>query len=199
MKESVEQLLLQLNGLNIGVKLQDDELKLSIPKGTDVSAVIPEVRALKQDLINYIKERQQHSQPSLEGLVVVPEKEAYALSGAQKRMYFLDQFEPDSISYNISQVLKFTGTIDIDRLKNAFRMLINRHEILRSYYVLEAERIVQKVDDEPEFAVVEIEKGDQEVATLVRNFIRPFDLSRAPLIRVGLVKTDTDESLLLID
>ena len=199
MQESVEQLLLKLNELKIGVKLQEDELKLSIHKGTDASSVIPEVRALKQDLINYISERQQNSQPSLEGLVVVPAQAAYALSGAQKRMFFLDQFEPDSISYNISQVLKFTGAIDVNRLKNSFRMLVGRHEILRSYYVLEADGVVQKVDDAPEFDVEEIEKGDQDIETLVRNFIRPFDLSSAPLIRAGLVKLRTDESLLLID
>jgi acyl carrier protein len=35
--------------------------------------------------------------------------------------------------------------------------------------------------------------------SIIKNFVRPFDLSRAPLLRVGLVKTDEDRYILMAD
>jgi NRPS condensation-like uncharacterized protein len=34
---------------------------------------------------------------------------------------------------------------------------------------------------------------------IIRDFIRPFDLSQAPLLRVGLIKTGEENHILIVD
>ncbi|MFI6325612.1 amino acid adenylation domain-containing protein [Nonomuraea sp. NPDC050556] len=55
-----------------------------------------------------------------------------ALSGAQARLWFLAQLEPDSAAYNVPLPLRLRGELDVDALLGAVRDLAERHEVLRS-------------------------------------------------------------------
>ncbi len=129
----------------------------------------------------------------------VEDKEYYELSSAQKRLYTLQQLDMQSTGYNISGVLEITGVLDIQRLEEAFKALVNRHEALRTSFELSGEEILQKIYDRVDFEIEYNEVMDSEVRALVKEFVRPFDLEKAPLLRVGLVKVHAEKHILLYD
>ncbi|UCH94319.1 MAG: SDR family NAD(P)-dependent oxidoreductase, partial [Candidatus Aminicenantes bacterium] len=142
------------------------------------------------------------------------EKEFYPVSSAQKRLYTLQQMDPDSESYNMSYVFTLEEESDKDRLEEAFRKLIYRHESLRTTFRVLCDEPVQYVCPEVEFEIeyydlatenTENTEGTRGLAPLskepaaplprsqlvkstIKTFIRPFDLAQAPLLRVGLIK-----------
>jgi len=65
--------------------------------------------------------------------------------------------------------------------------LIRRHESLRTSFEIIGNEPVQKVFDEVEFSIEFC--GFEERVTALKNYIRPFDLARAPLLRVYLIET----------
>jgi len=119
------------------------------------------------------------------------QKEYYHLSSAQKRLYFLHRMESGSTAYNLTHIATLNMTIGIERLEETFSRLIKRHESLRTAFLMVNEEPVQKVY---KTADVEIESpvfagSRAEAEKIIENFVKPFDLSRAPLLRVGLILT----------
>ncbi|MCP5050559.1 MAG: AMP-binding protein, partial [bacterium] len=63
----------------------------------------------------------------------VEKKEYYTASSAQKRLYVLQQVEPRSTTYNMSQVIPvmIEDETGIEKIEQTFTRLINRHDSLR--------------------------------------------------------------------
>ncbi len=127
------------------------------------------------------------------GIKPVEEKEYYELSSAQKRLYFLNRMDVESINYNMSIVVPLGREIEINRLETTLKKLIARHESLRTSFERVNELPVQRIhapgeiEFAGEFYQVEVE-DEVKVAEIINNFIRPFDLSQAPLIRSGMIR-----------
>ncbi len=123
------------------------------------------------------------------------------LSYAQQRLWFLNQLEPDSPSYNITQIFRVQGTLNIESLRKALNAIINRHETLRTTFKLEGEEPVQVISikltlDLPTIDINESPGKRRE--TKIRNIIsditqQPFDLTCGPLTRFNLVRIDNQE------
>ena len=121
----------------------------------------------------------------------VEEKELYEVSSAQKRMYALNQFSKEDTNYNIPYTLLLEGKLEIDKLEQSFRKLIERHEAFRTSFELADGEIMQRIHKTVEFQVEydELDKDSEEaVKAEIDRFVKPFDLSKAPLLRVKLVK-----------
>ncbi|XLS30266.1 amino acid adenylation domain-containing protein [Flavobacteriaceae bacterium M23B6Z8] len=129
---------------------------------------------------------------------VVEKQDYYPLSPSQKRMYYLSQFDSDTIAYNMPQATVLKGALDKNRLEETFKKLIERHEVLRTSFEFIDGKVVQRVLPEVAFSIAYLESDDQ-IDAVIRNFIRPFDLSEAPLLRVGVVEKSVEESILIVD
>ncbi|MBO7564194.1 MAG: amino acid adenylation domain-containing protein, partial [Clostridiales bacterium] len=144
------------------------------------------------ELINGEDSSEYVSIPRAEG------KEYYPMSSAQKRTYLICQMDPNGILYNMPESYRLTGEVEAERLKEAMQKVIDRHEILRSLFLMvngePVQRIMPKVAADFEF-VVDAETSEEE---LISRFVRPFDLSKLPLVRIQLIDRG-DHHLLNID
>ena len=73
-----------------------------------------------------------HSLPRVSA--VDPRPPRVPLSGAQRRMWFLNQFDVGSSAYNVPLPLRLTGGPDPRVVELALRDVAGRHEVLRTVY-----------------------------------------------------------------
>ena len=126
------------------------------------------------------------------------EKEYYPMSSTQKRTYLICQMDSEGIAYNMPQNMKLTGEVRPEGIKAALEKMIERHEILRtSFHMVEGEP-VQKIHDKAAADYEYTEDADSTDEELMRSFVRPFDLGKAPMVRAKLVKR-TEGYLLMMD
>lgn len=126
-------------------------------------------------------------------------RDYYEISSAQRRMYVLQQMEPDTISYNMPGVLVMEGELEVEQLKSAMAEIVKRHEALRTSFKWEGIEVVQVVYEEVDFEVAYKDGAEEEIDAEIKSFIKPFDLSCAPLLRVQLVKVKPDKYILMYD
>jgi len=164
----------------------------------------PEQRAL---LFQRLKERQHRAQPA--GGTIGQQnraRRAFPLSFAQERLWFLDQFEPNSPLYNVPRALRIQGIFRMDAFQRALETVVARHEALRTTF--------PAVDGTPhqcihESTLVSIPLIDLQhlpqperlvTASQIANAEarRPFDLSCGPLIRCRVLRLDEQEHIILL-
>ncbi len=126
-------------------------------------------------------------------------QEYYPVSSAQKRIYLLRHLTGGELGYNMPGVLEIRGPLDMDKAEAAFRRLILRHESLRTSFMMKEGEVVQRIHERVPFVLEQYAGDEEEAETMIRQFVRPFDLSRAPLLRAGLMKLGDDRHLLLFD
>ena len=114
-------------------------------------------------------------------------------------MYVLSQLEGAERSYNMPAALQLEGQVDRRRVEDVMQRLVQRHESLRTSFEMNEGEIVQIVHPPAAFTVSEKEATEAEAEQAVEAFVRPFDLSAAPLLRVELVKLAPERQLLLFD
>nr|CUX79061.1 Octapeptin synthase subunit B [Niallia circulans] len=141
----------------------------------------------------------QMEEGAFSAIPVAEERAHYPLSSAQKRLFIQHQLEGADQLYNMPEIMRLEGPVDLDRFQEAFRKLIARHETLRTSFAMVHGEPVQQVHDEVEFAVERSKAAQEEAADIVRRFVRPFDLKTAPLLRVGLVELEQDAHILMFD
>ena len=101
-------------------------------------------------------------------------------TAAQMRIYTAHFTSDEPTLYNLSSAFKMEN-FDADRFENAVNQLIARHEGLRTSFENRNGQIFQIINDN---AYIKIEKLD---SPNLSDFIRPFDLTKAPLMRVGYI------------
>ncbi|WP_369829532.1 amino acid adenylation domain-containing protein [Nocardia sp. 852002-20019_SCH5090214] len=67
-------------------------------------------------------------------LAPMPRPERIPLSLAQQRMWFLNQFDPESAANNIPFAIRLTGALNVEALQAAVADVVERHETLRTVY-----------------------------------------------------------------
>ena len=149
-------------------------------------------------LTNYISHAEESAYSSLEP---VEEKEYYALSSIQRRLYVLQQMERENAGYNETKIVRVEGKLDKTKLEETFKKLIERHEIYRTSMQLIEGKPVQKIHDpqEIEFSIEYDETSEEQSKELAENFVKPFDLNKAPLFRIGLIRIGHEKHILIID
>ena len=130
----------------------------------------------------------------------VEEASSYPVSSAQKRMFYASNIAGNnSTLYNIPGGVILSNFPDVKKLQKCFSTLVQRHEALRTYFELENENVVQKIKPSLAFKL-EIAEEDIEMKNIkatFKDFVKPFDLSKAPLIRAKLVPISLSNRVLL--
>jgi tyrocidine synthetase III len=126
-------------------------------------------------------------------------KEYYPLSFTQRLMYMSQQLQEKSTAYNLTIALEFVEDLELEKLKNALKKLIERHEILRTSFHIINNSIVQKIEDKEFEDIPFIEAPREKVKYLIKESIRPFHLNKFPLYRIKIFKITSSCHVLLID
>ncbi|MCP4158373.1 MAG: AMP-binding protein, partial [bacterium] len=165
---------------------------------------VPLVEIFKTPDINglalYIKGAERETFVSVEP---AEKKEYYQLSSQQQRMYILQQMEPQGIGYNMPEIISIGQEAHLQKLEETFDKIIKRHESLRTSFHLIDEHPVQQIHSDVDFKIkqYEITEADgpdrESIASVMKNLVRPFDLSQAPLLRCELIKTTTRFKLII--
>lgn len=126
-------------------------------------------------------------------------KEVYPLTSAQKRLYILQEMDSNSTVYNGSLLMEIEGELKINRLTKTFLELIKRHESLRTSFEYKNGEPMQRVHDNIGFNVEQYRlEGNQKADEMITQFKRPFNLGRAPLFRVGLIKKVEEKKYIMM-
>ncbi|MFD8221340.1 amino acid adenylation domain-containing protein [Streptomyces sp. NPDC059697] len=124
------------------------------------------------------------------------------MTAGQQALWFLQDLEPESTAYLIARAVRLDGALDIEALRTAFGLLTSRHEALRTCFPLEGDQPVARVRDDavPDFEFRDATGLSPDVlaAELSRAATEPFDLADGPLLRVRLLRTDTDRHLMVL-
>lgn len=146
--------------------------------------------------------------PSLESLAEQvwahwqPKAETAPLSPAQLRFWLMDQWQP-GLSYHIPVALRLSGPLDVERLKQAFEALCQRHVLLRTVFQAQGgeaprQHTVTQDLQWQYFPAAELPEADV-AAQLTTHARQPFDYTTAPPFRVSLWQRGPESHDLLID
>ncbi|MBG9910866.1 peptide synthetase, partial [Bacillus xiamenensis] len=122
----------------------------------------------------------------------------YPVTSAQKRLFVLQKMT-DAESYHMPAALKLEGVFDEKRFEQAVEQLVHRHEAFRTSFDFVQGAPVQRIEPNVSVDIEKIEGNGRDIQQLMNDFIRPFDLEKAPLLRVGLVSVSVNVRYLLID
>jgi glutamate-1-semialdehyde-2,1-aminomutase len=129
-----------------------------------------------------------------------PEVQTYPMSSAQKRLFVLNELDGEQSSYQTPKAFIVEGELNIQKLEQCFAEVVNRHDSLRTTFAVQADgEMIQQVHAHVDFNVFYQESTEKKVDDIVKDFIQPFDLTKAPIMRVGVVKLSTHRYILLFD
>ncbi|MFE7469041.1 amino acid adenylation domain-containing protein, partial [Streptomyces sp. NPDC057499] len=132
---------------------------------------------------------------------LMPEErpERVPLSSAQQRLWFLDQMEGPSATYNIPLALRLRGRLDREALRLALTDLTTRHEGLRTVFPTHEGTPHQHVLPPAELALPLIDTTEEEAtARLAELSAATFDLSVQRPVRAHLLALGEREHILLV-
>jgi amino acid adenylation domain-containing protein len=192
-----------------GHSLKATILTTEIHKELNVKVPIPEIFSAPTivGLSEYILKESSGDQ--FVSIEKAEEKEFYKLSSVQRRLYFLQNVEPGNKSYNIPIIVRLEGNFESRKFYETFKRIIKRHEILRTSFVMINEEIVQRIDKNVDFEIkyYKMDEGSEptalssnlEIERIIDGFVHPFHLSKAPLLRVGILELDPGNRILMLD
>lgn len=128
------------------------------------------------------------------------------LSFAQQRLWFLDQLEGPSATYNMPSAIELVGPLNIRALEEVFDELSRRHESLRTNFISIAGEPFQVIHDsiKLDLAQIDLEHLNAETQKFEYEKIAKetseasFDLAKDKLIRLKLIRFNEQHNILLL-
>ncbi len=124
-----------------------------------------------------------------------------ALSPAQQRLWFLDQFIPNRAAYNIPLAWKIQGSLNLEAMETALAAICLRHDMLRSTYPASEESASIQISGSPQACLTRVRAASEADALRLASeeAQRVFDLSRGPLLRCLAITLGPQEHLLVLN
>lgn len=128
------------------------------------------------------------------------------LSPGQRGLWFTEQLSGGAPLYNESEAVRLVGRLDVKALESAFRVIVSRHEVLRTTIrVLGGEPFAVARDDwSPHIKTIDLSalspsnRQDEVERLLVAEPRRPFHLESEPGIRATLVRLSGGEHVFIL-
>jgi amino acid adenylation domain-containing protein len=136
----------------------------------------------------------------------IPRDQNLPLSFGQQRLWVLDQLDPHNPVYNIARTWRLKGALNLDALEKALNEIVRRHESQRTIFTERDGEPVQVILPSLKIDVPirdftswpEAEKEAEARRTVADEALRPFELSRGPLLRAQLMRLAAQDHVLLL-
>ena len=130
----------------------------------------------------------------------------FPASFAQRRLWFLNQFDPMSSAYNIPFPMRLNIPLDRGALERSLQEIVRRHESLRTTFTTQDGEPVQVVAPAQTFNLEAVDlrslpAGEREAEAhrlAIFDAQRPFSLTNGPLLRVTLIQLGVNDHILLL-
>ncbi len=119
-------------------------------------------------------------------VILATNKNKYVLLPQQKAIYAVYSRNPQTLAYNMPACISLPKALDREQLKSCIQEVLEAHRILKSSIRMINNELCGIYEDDIELEFEEYKAGEKA------KFVRAFDLSKAPLVRVGF----TEEELL---
>ncbi|MFY2561145.1 amino acid adenylation domain-containing protein [Corallococcus terminator] len=163
----------------------------------------PTLRGLAEKVSTELRSHRGVSAPPVKP---APRGEMVPASFSQRRLWFMQQLHPSSVSYNTPFAIGLEGRVDVSALERSLQALAQRHESLRTTFTEvqgEPVQVIQAfqplslwVVDLRDLPEAEQQRRRQE--TLDAQARTPFDLERGPLLRQAIIHLTEDRHVLLL-
>ena len=125
------------------------------------------------------------------------------LTPGQRRLWQLQSLDSSNPVYNISIAHHLRGDLDVACLERALRMLVHRHESLRTTIAVVHSEPIQSIPPDSSISLTYIdlsgmpqaERDSHRDALVLRDARTPFDLTHGPLVRFTLLRSGLQEFL----
>ncbi|HEV2844972.1 MAG TPA: amino acid adenylation domain-containing protein, partial [Thermoanaerobaculia bacterium] len=123
------------------------------------------------------------------------------LSFPQERLWFLEQLQPGTSTYNIPNGVRLRGALDRGAFAGALREIVRRHQVLRITLGENQGEPVQRVSAGLDLPLPlvdlsglpeELQEGERQRLT-IQEALRPFDLARGPVLRALLLRLGAED------
>ena len=189
----------------IVISYKDGELEVDDPAGALTSEMEEVLAAQKNALVGYLE-----NHPQSAGAVSIPKAdraERIPLSFIQEQLWRLETKDATNKGFHLPTALRMKGAVDAQVLEDAFRVLISRHESLRTNIVCESGRPWQRIHDGANWKVKVVDLSGLNDAEAEREaFLRiekegraGFDLGNDSLLRTTLYKLKRHDFILFVD
>ena len=171
------------------------------PKGALTPELKTELANRKADIIAWLGQNQ------IQPLIRVKRSENLPLSSAQTRLWFLEQLDAGNTAYNLPNFYQLNGHFNITAFEQAVTELVRRHEILRTNFQVVNGAPVQVIHSPQniQIPIINLEGLKRDEQALEVKFLcdkdanQPFDLARDSLLRLTLIRLNTQTHVLIIN
>ena len=127
-------LLDELISLGIEVTVEDSKIKLIYNNEIDLSEnYLQKIRESKELILAQYKLKKSN------------ESTLFPTTPTQRSMYSYLKQNPNSTSYNMTNLVETDEDVNIEKLKYSIRMVIDRHESLRANFIEQDNQLLQKI------------------------------------------------------
>ncbi|MEH2390266.1 MAG: amino acid adenylation domain-containing protein [Nostoc sp.] len=204
--EGLASFMADLQKMEIKLWVEAGKLKYQAPSSIMTKALLQEITERKSEIIDFLGSAENSFSSFIQPIPRVDRNASLPLSYAQQRLWFLDQLEGLSPTYNIIKAFQVEGAITIPVFERCLNELIKRHEILRTSFKSVDGQVSQAIAPALQLYVSQAdlrslpsEEQQAEVKRLIGEIsVAPYDLSQSPLLKVKFLWLQENSGILLI-
>jgi amino acid adenylation domain-containing protein/non-ribosomal peptide synthase protein (TIGR01720 family) len=130
-------------------------------------------------------------------------EDVYGASPLQQGLIFHGLYAPESSAYSVQMVCDLEGKLDVELFRRAWQSVFERYAILRTFFMWEeGKQVLQVVRAKVRLpwqeldwrALSQVEQARQLQSLVEKDRTQGFDFSRAPLVRISLIRLSDREA-----
>ncbi|MFA6076276.1 MAG: amino acid adenylation domain-containing protein [Negativicutes bacterium] len=125
--------------------------------------------------------------------------DTYTVSPAQRGLYIVERMANAGNAWHIVVPVVIDGRLNKERLGWAIDEVVARHPALGTSFCMVDGEVQSKINAEARLKKVFKSVDELAIDTAIADFVQPFDLDVAPLIRVALLEITSTRHVLVLD